>query len=355
MSKRVQLIRGTSAFVNALVFYAGELGVDTTVVELRIGDGSTAGGIAIARKDLTNITNAVFKSKGNSADLVYKDLSNLSITDTFKYTAGAGIIINEAGAAVDFRVETDSEENAFVVDGSADVVIISVPLQVDVINENTVATGVTVDGVLLKDSTVTTDTINEKTPAAGVTIDGATLKDNGLLVDTIVEKTADNGVTIEGLLLKDSTIATDTISEKTADNGVTVDGLNIKDGVAANHARTNAANTFDADFAQKFDGTKDYESLDAMAGDEFTIEIGFDAEIDADVDGTIIAPTSGYGVSVLDIYNNGTRSLALSGFPAAAINNGALSGEDTKIDILIVRRKSVNGSDIVDYWIYNRP
>ena len=50
----------------------------------------------------------------------------------------------------------------------------------DVISERTSATGVTVDGVLLKDSQVTTDVINEATSATGVTADGVLLKDSGV-------------------------------------------------------------------------------------------------------------------------------------------------------------------------------
>ena len=45
------------------------------------------------------------------------------------------------------------------------------------IAETTAASGVTIDGVLLKDNEVTTDVINEKTGAAGVTADGVLLKD----------------------------------------------------------------------------------------------------------------------------------------------------------------------------------
>jgi hypothetical protein len=55
------------------------------------------------------------------------------------------------------------------------VEILSTP-KVDTISELTSAAGVTVDGVLLKDS-VSTDVINEKTSATGVTIDGVLLKD----------------------------------------------------------------------------------------------------------------------------------------------------------------------------------
>ena len=53
-----------------------------------------------------------------------------------------------------------------------------VTLRTDTITERTPAAGVTIDGVLLKDSEVTTDAINEKTSGVGVTIDGLLIKDN---------------------------------------------------------------------------------------------------------------------------------------------------------------------------------
>lgn len=87
-------------------------------------------------------------------------------------------------------------------------------LAVDTIAEQTTAAGVTVDGVLLKDSTVKTDTIIEKTSAAGVTADGVLMKDGGVIcadgagieADTLVEATAAAGVTIETVLVKDGNI-----------------------------------------------------------------------------------------------------------------------------------------------------
>jgi hypothetical protein len=51
-------------------------------------------------------------------------------------------------------------------------------LQVNTINESTSGSGVTIDGVKLKDNIVETDTINEKTSTSGVTIDGVLLKDS---------------------------------------------------------------------------------------------------------------------------------------------------------------------------------
>jgi hypothetical protein len=100
----------------------------------------------------------------------------------------------------------------------------------DTISEETLDAGVTIDGVLLKDSQLNTDQINEKTADTGVTIDGVKLKDSQPYCDVINEKTADTGVTIDGVLLKDSQVSTDQINEKTAAAGVTIDSVLLKDG-----------------------------------------------------------------------------------------------------------------------------
>ncbi len=53
-----------------------------------------------------------------------------------------------------------------------------------------------------------------------------------LNVDTINEQTSANGVTIDGVKLKDNAVETDTISEKTSGSGVTIDSVLVKDGIA---------------------------------------------------------------------------------------------------------------------------
>ena len=58
-------------------------------------------------------------------------------------------------------------------------------IKTDTIIEKTAAAGVTIDGVLLKDSAVNSNTINEKTAAAGVTVDGVLLKDASVRIATI--------------------------------------------------------------------------------------------------------------------------------------------------------------------------
>ena len=55
MATAVQLRRGTSAQVSAFTGLIGECVVDTTANTLVVGDGSTAGGFALARADLANI------------------------------------------------------------------------------------------------------------------------------------------------------------------------------------------------------------------------------------------------------------------------------------------------------------
>lgn len=59
------------------------------------------------------------------------------------------------------------------------------------------------------DTEIKVDTINEKTAASGVTVDGVLIKDNDVeadevRTDTIVEKTASNGVLIEQNLFRDA-------------------------------------------------------------------------------------------------------------------------------------------------------
>jgi hypothetical protein len=84
-----------------------------------------------------------------------------------------------------FQVGSDGDGvtvgGALVVSNATTLTTVSATVvQSDTVSEKTSAAGVTVDGVLLKDSQVTTDQINEKTSAAGVTVDGVLLKDTGV-------------------------------------------------------------------------------------------------------------------------------------------------------------------------------
>lgn len=150
--------------------------------------------------------------------------------------AGAGDVVGPASATDNALARFDGTSGKAIQNSGATLsdtgVLTVTELSTDTVSEKTAAAGVTVDGVLLKDSAVNTDTINEKTSAAGVTIDGVLLKDAAVNTDTINEKTAAAGVTVDGVLLKDAAVNTDIINEKTSAAGVTIDGVVLKDGGA---------------------------------------------------------------------------------------------------------------------------
>jgi hypothetical protein len=72
-------------------------------------------------------------------------------------------------------------------------------LAADTISEVTAAAGVTVDGVLLKDSEVTVDVINEATAATGVTLDGALVKDGSFIGKQATATATSDGLTTGAL------------------------------------------------------------------------------------------------------------------------------------------------------------
>lgn len=110
---------------------AGEPLWTTDDQELWIGDGSTAGGVALTIRE------------ANISDLGSYTNAATAETISAQWTFGAGLLT-------------------------------------DTIGEETAAAGVTIDGVLLKDGEVTTDTINEDTTTAGVTVDQMWIKDGGI-------------------------------------------------------------------------------------------------------------------------------------------------------------------------------
>jgi RNase P/RNase MRP subunit p29 len=124
MATALRLRRGTTSQHSSFTGLEGEVTVDTTKDTLVVHDGSTAGGFPMARDS------AVIHTTGAESAAGLKTFNDGIATDT--------------------------------------------------VAEKTAAAGVTIDGVLLKDSEVTTDVIKEKTSAAGVTIDSVVLKDGGV-------------------------------------------------------------------------------------------------------------------------------------------------------------------------------
>lgn len=198
------------------------------------------------------------------------------------------------------------------------------------INETTATSGVTIDGVLLKDSEVTTDTINEKTSTAGVTLDGVLLKDSEVTTDVINEKTSTAGVTADGVQMKDSQVYTDTINEKTGAAGVTIDGVKLKDSEVTtdviNEKTGSAGVTIDS--ATILDGT-------IQAADVFTFLAGIEREVRR----PLIVPsdlgaTTANGGATLNLGNSLQVSITTTASGAArksALLRMLNDGEDTNI------------------------
>jgi len=160
------------------------------------------------------------------------------------------------------------------------------PNEFDVINESTLGTGVTTDGVLHKDGEVYTDRIYEQNAGAGVNIDGTLIKDIGIETDTIVEATANQGVTIEGSVLKDGgiTVAGDILpnTDSTHDLGSTdykFQDLHLAGSTIYLGARTITADSNDL----KVDGGIKADSISeftAAGGITIPSDITFTGELD---------------------------------------------------------------------------
>ena len=106
----------------------------------------------------------------------------------------------------------------------------------------------------LSGSTIATNAIAETTAASGVTIDGVLLKDGGAVfadaavveVDTINEATAAAGVTVDGLLIKDGIVGA--LQAITGDGAITIQNATVllsKAGAGAITIATPTATTHD--------------------------------------------------------------------------------------------------------------
>jgi hypothetical protein len=146
------------------------------------------------------------------------------------------------------------------------IVCVTNELRVDVINEKSNGSGVTIDGVVLKDSIVTANAIISLNIMANTIMATSVITEDicvsgELQVNQIIEKTPGNGVMIDGVLMKDGNITVnvvnsndiisntltsnivcisnalfvDTIVEKSNGSGVTIDNVLVKDNtVTAN-------------------------------------------------------------------------------------------------------------------------
>ena len=101
MPTQVQFRRGTTSQNNAFTGAAGEISVDTEVKTIRIHDGSTQGGITLARADLTN-TSAITGSSTTT-------LTNKTVNLTSNTLSGTVAQFNTALSDGDFATLAGAE------------------------------------------------------------------------------------------------------------------------------------------------------------------------------------------------------------------------------------------------------
>lgn len=179
--------------------------------------------------------------KGQDADFADVTVTTLSINGT---TVEGGVLLGTSEV-----VDLQGEANALVLDADGDTHI-SAPTddQIDIAVSGADDFRITANTLTaLSGSTIATNTIAETTAGSGVTIDGVLLKDGGAVfadaatieIDTVNEATSAAGVTVDGVLIKDGVAVTrSSYVNVTADGAITIpDGDTIynitKVGVAA--------------------------------------------------------------------------------------------------------------------------
>ena len=277
-----------------------------TIAEKTGGAGVTVDGVLLKDGDVTAdltgnvVGNVVGDVAGNITGPVFCATTRVETDTIAEKTGGAGVtvdgvLLKDGDVTGDLTGDVVGDVTGNVVGDVAGnitgpVFCATTRVETDTIAEKTGGAGVTVDGVLLKDSNVTgdltgnvlgnvngdvignvtgnltgdvvgdvagnvvgnvigdvagnitgpvfcatthvaTDTIVEKTGAAGVTIDGTLIKDGVVTANLTGNVTGDVAGNITGPVFCATThVATDTIVEKTGAMGVTVDGVLLKDG-----------------------------------------------------------------------------------------------------------------------------
>jgi hypothetical protein len=143
-----------------------------------------AGGAAGSLPYQSNTDTTTFLAAGSDGQVLKlssgvptwsSDASGVTITDDTTTNATRYVTFTDATTGTETGLDVSSTKLTY---NPSTGTLASTVVATNTVDEGTSGSGVTVDGVLLKDSEVNTDVINEKTSAAGVTIDSVLLKDN---------------------------------------------------------------------------------------------------------------------------------------------------------------------------------
>ena len=246
MAKRVQRLRHTATPANAFTGLQGEITVVIGTYELRVHDGTTAGGYAQI------LTATQIAAAYQTIDATLTALAALNST--------GGLVVQTGADTFTKRALTGTANQVTVADGDgvsgAPTVSLPNDVQVDVISERTASAGVTVDGVLLKDSNVSADTVTA---------------DVSVVTGTIAEKTAAAGVTVDSVLLKDGQVVV-TGDPSSALQVATKQYVDAAINGYSWKASVRVATTTGGEFATAFDSGSTVDGIVIATGDRILIK-----------------------------------------------------------------------------------
>ena len=278
-----------------------------------IGDGD----LTIAR---TNGLQAALNSK--QATIADGDL-------TIAKTNGLQAALNSKQATIADGDLTIAKTNGLQAALDSKQATIAGTLSLDTISEKTSGSGVTIDGVLLKDNQVTASTVTASNYAVGnVNFISATRQGNFRDVEV---KNSSNQYTIlltgeSGDIGIDGTLSANTISEKTSNSGVTIDGVLLKDNTVT--ASTVTASNYAVGNVNFISATRQGNFRDVEvknSSNQYTIlltgesgDIGIDGTLSAN---TISEKTSNSGVTIDGVLLKDntvtTQDITITGIPTA--------------------------------------
>ena len=197
----------------------GNIAIDGTLSADTISEQTSGSGVTI--------DSVLLKDQNVTAHTV--SASNYAVGGTNFISA------SRQGNFRDLEVKNSSNTETILLTGDGGDISINGTLSADTIGEKTSATGVTIDGVLLKDNDISAndissnnlqvragyklyvDTINESTDSSGVTIDGVLLKDNNVTCTDLTASGTTN-VTTQSATDNSTKIATTAFVKTAIDN-----------------------------------------------------------------------------------------------------------------------------------------
>lgn len=309
----------------------------------------------------TNTINETTADSGVTIDSVLiKDNGITASTGTITTLGSTTINATTVNASL---VDVNGAADALVLDTDGDTSL-SAPTddQIDVeLNGSDDFTFTVNTFTALLGSVIKTDTINETTTGAGVTIDGVLIKDSGitanpLYANTVNERTAGSGVTVDSVLLKDNgvTAATGTITTlgSTTGNITTVNASLVDINGAAD------ALVLDADGDTSLSApTDDQIDIELNGADDFTFTVNTFTALSGSVikADTINETTAAAGVTIDGVLlkdgavsANGSISVPAGSSIAANIVSETSSGAGVTVDGVLMRDGDVSA---LDAWV----